>query len=147
MPYPQKPQGLYVVNGWYLELPGLVSPHFETLEGLSKKTGTVDIVDAGTNIRYKFNGQIIDFGQITLTRTMDGTIDDISMRTLVEASIRQGVKYAGALVKMHFGNEVYRILFDGLGFKEENYPTFDINAEEKQQISYVATVDSWIMVP
>jgi len=70
---PKKPTALYVVNGWYIELPGLVSPHFERLSGLSKKTGTVEIVDAGTNIKYKFNGQIIDFGTITLERTMDGS--------------------------------------------------------------------------
>lgn len=146
MPRPQKPQALYVSNGWYLEIPGLISPHFETLEGLSKKTGTVDIVDAGTNIKYKFNSQIIDFGEITLTRTLDGSSDDIVFKQLVDSSIDLGIKYVGVLVKMHFGREVYRIAFEGLAFKEYNFPTFDVNAEEKQTISVPATVDVWIQV-
>lgn len=129
-----------------MELPGLVSPHFETLEGLSLKTGIVDIVDAGTNIKYKFNDQIIDFGQITLSRTADGSSDDAAFEQLVQAGIRTGVTYVGALVKLHFGVEVYRIFMNGIGFKEFNWPTFDVNSGEKLRQSVVATVQEWVKV-
>lgn len=147
MPFPQRPKGLHVVNGWYLELPGLVSPQFETLEGLSIKTGIVEIVDGGSNVKYKFNDQIVDFGQITLTRTSDGSSDDLVMHNLVLASIRQGITYPGALVKLNNGIEMYRIIFDGLGFKENNYPNLDINSGEKHRISYMATIQEWVLVP
>lgn len=143
---PQKPIGVFVTNGWYLELPGLVSPQFETLSGLSKKTGTVEVVDAGTNVKYKFSSQIVDFGEITLTRPYDGSSDDILMRAMANSSITEGVKYAGVLVKQNFGVEVYRIAFEGLRFVEENYPDFNKEAEEKQAISYACTVDSWLLL-
>jgi len=146
MPKPQKPTNVFVTNGWYMELPGLVSPQFESLSGLSKKTGTVEVVDAGTNVKYKFSSQIVDFGTITLVRPYDGSSDDVLMRALVNASITEGIKYAGVLVKRHFGNEVYRIAFEGLMFTEETYPDFNTGAEEKQNISYVANVDSWILI-
>lgn len=145
MPRPQRPSDLFVTNGWYLELPGLISPHFETLSGLSKKTGKVEIVDAGSNIRYKFSGQITDFGAITLGRTYDGSSDDSVFRALVEAG-RRGTKIAGVLVNLHHGTEVFRIAFQGLLFLAETYPDFDINTEEKLKITYNAEVDQWILV-
>lgn len=147
MPLPQKPTALYVTNGWYLELPGLVSPKFETLSGLKKSTGQVEIVDAGTNIKYKFSGQILDFGQITLSRTMDGSTDDIAMQFLVQNAMSSGLKIAGVLVKRHFNNIVFSIAFDGLLFIDETYPDFDINAEEKLMVQYTATVDTWLIIP
>lgn len=146
MGYPQRPTALHVVNGWYLELPGLNSPQFETLEGLSKKTGTVQIVDGGSNIVHKFNDQIIDFGQITLSRTSDGSSDDIALDAMVDLSIRTGVQYVGALVKMHFGVEIYRIMFLGMGFKEINLPSLDINSGEKHRTSYMATIIEWVKI-
>lgn len=145
----QKPIALYTVNGWTLELPGLVSPHFETLSGLSKKTGTMTIVDGGTNVKFKFSDQIKDFGQITLGRTDDGSIDDLTIRSLIEESIENGTKYTGALVKRHYGVEVFRIAFEGLGFVEQNWPDLDVNATEdsaKLKIDIVANVDTWLYI-
>ncbi|MCE7766847.1 hypothetical protein GQL56_29930, partial [Pseudomonas putida] len=72
MPKPQRPNDLYVNNGWYLEIPGLVSPHFETLEGVQKAANKVSIVDAGSNKKYQFGTQIIDFGEMSLSRTYQG---------------------------------------------------------------------------
>ena len=46
---PQKPQDVYVANGWYLNIPvpGIMSDAiFETLEGMQKQSGTVETVDA-----------------------------------------------------------------------------------------------------
>ena len=147
MGYPKKPTDLFVVNGWYLELPGLVSPHFETLEGLSKKTGKVEIVDAGTNIKYKFSSQIKDFGAITLTRAKDGTNDDIIMNGLVNASIELGVKYAGQLIKLHHGSEVFRIAFVGMLFDSNAHPSHNINGEEKYVQTFGASIDEWEEIP
>lgn len=143
---PKPPTGAVTNNGWYLTLfsnPQLVSPHFNTLSGLSKKTGTIEIVDGGTNIKYKFSSQIIDFGQITLSRPNDASPDDAAWRGIVNAGIRLGVKYTGVLIKEHFSQEVYRIAFSGLGFKEYNYPDFNVSAEDAQMPTVMATVDSW----
>ena len=146
MPKPQKPKNVYVVNGWYLELPGLISPKFETLSGLSKKTGTVEVVDAGTNVKYKFSSQIIDFGQIGLTRAMDGSVDDNAMDALVNLCINSGQKFTGTLIKLHFGAPVFTIAFEGLRFSEDNWPDLNIEGEEKLIKTYVATVDTWLKV-
>lgn len=143
---PQKPAASYVVNGWYLELPGLVSPRFETLSGLSMKTGTVEVVDAGTNIKYKFASQILDFSGIGLTRNMDGSADDLAMDAIVALSITAGQKFAGVLIKMHFNNPVFSIAFDGLRFVEDNWPDFNIEGEDKLIKTYQATVDTWLRV-
>lgn len=143
---PKRPTGAYVVNGWYLELPGLVSPHFQTLSGLSKKTGTVEVVDGGTGIKYKFTDQILDFGQITLARTYDGSSDDSVFRNLVNQGIVADIKYPAVLVKLHYGVEVFRIAIEGLGFKEENYPDFNVEGSEKLLVSYVASVDGWLLI-
>jgi len=143
---PQKPRAAFVTNGWYLELPGLVSPRFETFSGLTKKSGTVEVVDAGTNIKYKFSSQIMDFGTINLTRNMDGSADDRALDALVDLSIVSGQKFAGVLVKMHFGVPVFSIGFEGMRFVEDNWPDLNIEAEEKLIRTYVATVDTWIKI-
>ena len=79
---PQKPQDVYVVNGWYLNIPvpGIMSDGlFETLEGMQKSSGTVDVVDAGTNRKYKFTDQLVDYGEMTLTRPYNGSAADRAM--------------------------------------------------------------------
>lgn len=143
MPLPNKPTDLFVTNGWYLELPGLVSPHFETLEGVQKTSQSVEIVDAGTNNKYRFPGQIMDYGEMTLTRTAQGTPDDLTLDAMVDAMIRQGIKVNAVAVKLHHGVEVFRILFEGFRIAGVTYPSFDVNAEEKFTLNYTATCDSW----
>lgn len=146
MPVPQKPKRQFVANGWWLELPGLVSPQFETLSGLSKTTGTVTIVDAGTNIRYKFSSQIIDYGEITLTRTFDGSSDDVAFDALVDSSIELGLKHSGVLIKREFRLPVFSIGFDGIRFKERRMPDLNIDTEDKFTATYTADVDVWTMI-
>lgn len=143
MAYPQKPTDLFVTNGWYFELPGLVSPHFETLEGLQKTSQNVEIVDAGTNRKYKFPGQIMDFGEMTMTRTFQGTPDDKALEAMVDAMIKTGLKVNGTLVKLHHGQEVFRVLLEGFRFAGKTWPSFDVNAEEKFLVSYTASCDDW----
>jgi hypothetical protein len=147
MPKPQKPKAAYAVNGWYLEIPGLISPRFETLSGLKKSTGSIEVVDAGSNVKYKFASQIIDFGTISLTRNMDGSVDDINIDALSEASISSGLKFAGVLVKLHFGKPVFSIGFEGLRFTEDSFNDFNIESEEKMVRTYQMTVDTWLRIP
>lgn len=150
MARPQRPQDLYVVNGWYLNIPvpGIGSDGlFETLEGMQKQSGSVEIVDAGTNKKYKFADQITDFGDMTLTRTYQGNATDRALEVLVNSCIENGLKLPVTAVKMHQGREVLTVVFDGFRFVSSNFPTFDVNGQEKFTISYSATCDGWAIVP
>lgn len=143
---PNKPSDLLTNNHFYFEVPGLISPHFHKISGISKKSGEVSIVDGATNTKHKFSSQIKDFGDITLIRTPDGSVDDYSMRALVDKCLNAGFRFDGNLVKLHNGQEAFRIMFLGLRIKEVNYPDFDTSAEERMDISYVCSVSEWVEI-
>lgn len=147
---PQKPQDIYVANGWYLNIPvpGIMSDAiFETLEGMQKQSGTVETVDAGTNRKYKFSTQLTDYGEMTLTRSYQGNATDRALEILVNQMLENGLKLPVQAVKMHNGKEVFTIAFEGFRFLSANYPTFDISSEEKFTVSYGATCDGWDIIP
>ena len=138
-----KPTDALTANHFEFEVPGLISPHFHKLEGISQKSGEVFIVDGSTNIKHKFSSQLKDFGDITLTRTLDGSVDDISMRLLVKQCMDNGFRFDGNLVKKHNGKEAFRILFLGLRIKEVQYPSLDTSSEERFDVKYVCSVSEW----
>lgn len=150
MSKPTKPIDAYVVNGWYLNIPmaGIMSNgQFETINGIGKQTGTVEVVDAGTNRKFKFGDQIIDFTEMTLTRTYNGTATDRALEVLVNTCMEAGVKLPVTAVKMHWGNEVFTIAFEGFRFTSSNFPEFNTAGTDKFTVSYGATCDSWDVVP
>ena len=150
MAKPQKPQDVYVTNGWYLNIPvpGIMADGlFETLEGMSKSSGVVEVVDAGTNRKYKFTDQLTDYGEMTLTRPYNGSAADRAMEALVTTMIENGIKVPVSAVKMHQGKEVFTILFEGFSFSAANYPTFDVAGTEKFTVSYTAHCDGWTILP
>ena len=150
MAKPQKPQDIYVTNGWYLNIPVpviMADGLFETLEGMSKSSGVVEVVDAGTNRKYKFTDQLTDYGEMTLTRPYNGSTADRAMEALVTTMIENGIKVPVSAVKMHQGKEVYTILFEGFSFSAANYPTFDVAGTEKSTVSYTAHCDGWTILP
>ncbi len=143
MPRPQKLAGLYVVNGWYLEFPGLISPHFATLEGIEMGTEKIKHVDAGTNREFNFSGQILAFGDMTLTRPYQGTPDDVTLERLVQQMVLQGTKYLVTAVKMHEYREIFRVVFDGFNIGRSSFPGFDVNSTEAFNVTYQATCDGY----
>lgn len=150
MAKPQKPLDVYVVNGWYLNIPvaGINADGlFETLEGMSKSSGTVEVVDAGTNRKYKFTDQLTDYGEMTLTRPYNGSSADRAMEVLVNTMIENGLKLPVTAVKMHQGQEVLTIIFEGFAFSAANYPTFDVSGSDKFIVSYTAHCDGWTILP
>ena len=150
MAKPQKPQDAYVANGWYLNIPvaGIMQNGlFETLEGMGMQSGEVQIVDAGTNRKYKFTDQLVDFTDMTLTRTYNGSSVDRAMEALVKTMIDEGLKLPVTAVKMHHGKEVFTIMFEGFAFKEVRYPTMDVGSSEKFTVTYSAHCDGWDIVP
>lgn len=150
MARPQKPQDVYVNNGWYLNIPieGIQSDGlFETLSGMGMQSGVVEVVDAGTNIKYKFSDQMVDFTNMTLTRSYNGSAADRAMETLVKTMIQTGLKLPVTAVKMHHGKEVLTIVFEGFSFSEANYPDFDVAGTDKFTVSYAAHCDGWTVLP
>lgn len=150
MAKPQKPQDVYIVNGWYLNIPvpGIMADGlFETLEGMGKSTGVVEVVDAGTNKKYKFTDQLVDYQDMTLTRPYNGSAADRAMEVLVNTMIETGLKLPVTAVKMHNGKEVMTIIFEGFAFFSASYPTFDTGGAEKFTVSYQAHCDGWTILP
>jgi len=139
-----KPQDLYTTNHFYIDMVGLVSPHFHTVEGIEQKSGEVSIVDGTTNIKHKFSSQLKEYSDITLTRAMDGTIDDTTLKALVQQCMNNGFRFDANLVKMHNGQEVFRILMLGVRIKNYTYPTFNTEAEERLDMKYVLSVSEWV---
>lgn len=150
MARPQKPQDVYVTNGWYLNIPvpGIESDGlFETLEGIGKQSGVVEVVDAGTNRKYKFTDQLTDYSEMNLTRPYNGSPADRAMETLVNTMIENGIKVPVQAVKMHQGKEVFTILFEGFAFNAVKYPTLDVAGSEKFTVNYTAHCDGWTILP
>ena len=146
MPIPNRPTNLFTSNNWYFEIQGLVSPHFHTLEGISKQSGEVSIVDGGTNVKHKFSSQMKNFGDITLTRAYDGSVDDFAVIALEELSMDTCQRFDGQLVKMHCGQEVFRILFLGLRIKNVEHPTLNVDSEERYDVKYTCSVSEWLEI-
>lgn len=146
----QKPQDALVVNGWYLNLPvpGILSEGlFETLEGMGKSSGNVEMVDAGSNHVYNFTDQLTRYDEMTLTRTYQGNATDRAMEALVSTMIETGLKLPATAVKMHHGNEVFTIVFEGFRFTAVKMPTLDVAGSDKFTVSYTAMCDGWEIVP
>ena len=146
----QKPQDAYVVNGWYLNLPvpGILSEGlFETLEGMGKSSGNVEMVDAGSNHVYNFTDQLTRYNEMTLTRTYQGNATDRAMEALVSTMIETGLKLPATAVKMHHGQEVFTIVFEGFRFTAVKMPTLDVAGSDKFTVSYTAMCDGWEIVP
>ena len=143
---PLRPTDLYTNNHWYFEIPGLISPHFHTLEGIEQKSGEVFIVDGSTNIKHKFSSQLKEYNDIVLTRSMDGSVDDATMRVLVQKCMNEGFRFDGNLVKMHNGQEVFRILFLGCRIKNYAHPSLKTDGEEKYDNKYTLSVSEWVEI-
>lgn len=146
----QKPQDALVVNGWYLNLPvpGILSEGlFETLEGMGKSSGNVEMVDAGSNHVYNFTDQLTRYDEMTLTRTYQGNATDRAMEALVSTMIETGLKLPATALKMHHGQEVFTIVFEGFRFTAVKMPTLDVAGSDKFTVSYTAMCDGWEIVP
>lgn len=140
-----RPIDLFVVNGWYLQgLPGLVEPHFETLESVAKGNGDVTIVDAGTNKTTTFSDQIITFDEFSLTRTHQGTADDQALDLLVESCIQFSTIYPLVrAIKKHKLKNVLEIAFINFRFKKKSEPNWDVNGTDKFTKTFACTCQDW----
>ena len=140
------PSDLIPVNGWTMELPGLSSPQFHKLQGLSKKTGVMTVIDGGTNRAFNFSDGILECGPITFTRTRDGSSDDKAFAQFIADAIKSGKKVNGTFVQYRHGKQSLKILFTGMLMNDYKLSDFDTASKgdgAKSDQTYVAQVDNW----
>ena len=114
---------------------------------MGKSSGNVEMVDAGSNHVYNFTDQLTRYDEMTLTRTYQGNATDRAMEALVSTMIETGLKLPATAVKMHHGQEVFTIVFEGLRFTAVKMPTLDVAGSDKFTVSYTAMCDGWEIVP
>jgi hypothetical protein len=122
---------------------GMVSPRIHKVTGLSRKTGTVDLVDGGTNRKLSFSDGITEYGDVTFIRARDGSADDAAFTAFFDAVSTTGEKKSGQLIQFHFGVEVLRITFKGLLCHEQSFNDFATESSDKSEITVQAKVDFW----
>jgi len=136
---------LYPVNGWLMELPGLTSPAFHKLQGLSKKTGLMTTVDGGTNVQLSFSDGIVEHGPVTLVRTRDGSANDNAFAAFFAEAVK-GKKLNGVMTQKRNGVQIMKIMFTGCLFNEYSLTDFDTNGKgdsAKSDQKAVAQVEGW----
>lgn len=142
-------QDLMVQNGWYLEgIPGAsANPHFETLEGLGIGATNVETVDGVTNKKKRYSSQIMDYKEITLTRPFQSNEDDYALHIVAMACIRLGFKMNISAVKRHKQVNVFACLLRDFRILDVAFPNFNVEAEEKFIVTYMASIDDMFLTP
>lgn len=131
-------------NGWIMEVgTGLVSPHFHKLTGLNRKTGTVEVVDGGTNRKFFFSDGIIEHDKISVTRSRDGSAADRVFAQWIRDVFANGGKKNGQMVQFRHGREILRINFQGMLFNDYTLADFDTHGSDKSDQTYQCACDWW----
>ena len=140
------PNDLIPVYGWVLDLPGMSSPQFHKLQGLSKKTGVMTIIDGGTNTAFNFSDGIEENGPVTITRPRNGSADDKAFASFIASAIATGKKINGSMTQRRHGKVVLKILLTGLLMNDYKLTDFDTQSKgdgAKSDQTYIAHVDHW----
>jgi hypothetical protein len=117
--------------------------NFTTLSGLERSMEVVEQADGGSGLVRKFPGNRINYGEITITRVRNGSQDDQDLVNMVTQFFNSGNKYNGIFTKYHHGNVIRMIHFYGLCATKEGLPTYDLNSNNKEEITYTFAVDYW----
>jgi hypothetical protein len=131
-----------------MEVAGTPFASFSQVSGPTRTQANVQRVDGGTGLVYKFPGQDINYGQLTIQRQYDpGDANDILIEDMMTAAIEAGTKYDGQITKLHFATQLFRFEFTGLLFTNEAHFFNDTATTEIYTVTYTAQVDHWQKVP
>jgi hypothetical protein len=134
-------------NGWLMDIDAgdhnLRSPHFHKVTGMSRKTGTLEVVDGGTNYKMYFTDGILDHGNVTIVRSRDGSADDQAFAEFIRDCFATGKKRSGSLIQYRFGKQVLEIRFKGLLCHEYALTDFDTAGSDKSDQTYTCAADWW----
>ncbi len=134
----------YLTNGWIIQLGGNLSGqgvNFQKLSGLKRSVGAVEVGNPN-GINTKSNSGIIKFEDITLSFVRNGAFDEKISRFFTDC-FKNGVKLEGTFFKYHHGAETRKIKFYGLFPKDETLPEYDLQAEAREEVSLLFSVDWW----
>src|SRR5262245_45106497 len=112
-------------NEFVVEIGTVESPTVSKVSGLSLgETGTIEVPEGGTNVVHKVSTGVVKFQPLTIERYVDGSKDDRDFKSFFEDMFKLGrggrgstVRRDGAIVKKHFGQEVFRLVFYGAWVK------------------------------
>jgi phage tail-like protein len=119
----------YRANEFVLQIATTESPTVSKVSGLTLgETGTVEVIEGGTNIVHKVSDGVVKFHPLTIERYVDGGPDDTEFKAFFEAMFKyghggqgSGLRRDGAVVKKHFGAEVFRVNFYGAWVKSSAF--------------------------
>lgn len=132
------------VNGWIMELgEGLNSPHIHQVTGLNKKTGTIEVIDGGTNRKFFFSDGILEHAPLNIVRSRDGSEADAVFSSFFDDVVANGRKLDGQLIQFRNGQEIYHINFVGVLMNEYSVADLDTHGTDKADQTYVAQADWW----
>lgn len=145
----------YRSNEFVVEIGTVESPTISKVSGLSMgETDTIEVPEGGTNVVHKISSGIVKFQPITLERYVDGSPDDELFKTFFEDmfKLNQGgqgsiARRDGAIVKKHFGTEVFRLAFYGAWVKSAAFSDLEAGASSvlKQTIVLETEGLEWIV--
>jgi phage tail-like protein len=119
----------YRANEFVVEIGTIESPTVSKVSGLSLgETETIELPEGGTNIVHKVSSGVVKFQPLTIERYVDGSVDDKNFKAFFEDmfKLNKGAKGStirrdGAIVKKHFGQEVFRLVFYGAWVKSVTF--------------------------
>jgi phage tail-like protein len=119
----------YRTNEFVLKIGTIESPTVSKVTGLSLgETEAVEVPEGGTNIVHKVSSGIVKFQPLTIERYVNGSQDDVEFKGFFDSMFKLGqggqdstIRRDGAVVKKHFGQEVFRLAFYGAWVKSVSF--------------------------
>ncbi|MCT9078074.1 phage tail protein [Streptomyces fulvoviolaceus] len=137
----------YRANEFVVEIGTVESPTVSKVSGLSLgETEAIEMPEGGTNVVRKVSSGIVKFQPLTIERYVDGSQDDQNFKTFFEDMFKHGgggrgstVRRDGAIVKKHFGAEVFRIMFYDAWVKSASFS--DLEAGSTSLLRQIVVVE------
>lgn len=145
----------YRANEFVVEIGKDQSPSVSKVSGLSLgESETVEVPEGGSNIIRKVSSGVVKFQPLTIERYVDGSADDKLFKAFFQDMFKHGGggkgstnRRDGAVVKMHFGAEVFRIAFYGAWVKSASFSDLEAgsNALLKQTVVLEHDGLEWVL--
>ena len=146
----------YRGNEFVVEIGVKESPSITKVSGLSLgETDTIDFHEGGTNVIHKVSSGIVKFQPLTIERYVDGSPDDAAFKSYFESMFKLGgasqggstVRQDGAIVKKHFGKEVFRLAFYGAWVKSAHFSDLEAGSNTLMKQTVVLEHDGMEWIP
>ena len=137
MPETQRPD-IIAENGIVLEMQGLPSVHVDEVKGIGKKTGTIEVVDGGSNLKIFYDDGILEYSEMTFSRIRDGSANDAKFAKLFDDCINDGKKIAFVMTQQRHGKKVLEVGFKGMLMNDLSLGDFSVDSKDASRMTYKA---------